>query len=178
MAYTFKKVLQNMEIGTSLFDQAGSENVKALMEKAHNKNVEVVFPVDFITADRFDKDAKTGYTTDEEGINSNLMGLDCGYKSIELFASVIKSAKTILWNGPAGVFEFDAFANGTIGLLDTVVASSNAGNTVIIGGGDTATVAVKYGKVDCLSHVSTGGGASLELLEGKELPGITILTEK
>ncbi|KAG5518428.1 hypothetical protein PMAC_002823 [Pneumocystis sp. 'macacae'] len=178
MAYTFKKVLENMEIGTSLFDQTGSENVKALMEKAYNKNIQVVFPVDFITADKFDNNAKTGYTTDKEGINRDLMGLDCGHKSIELFEKVIKVAKTILWNGPAGVFEFDSFSNGTIGLLNAVVASSNAGNTVIIGGGDTATVAVKYGKVDCVSHVSTGGGASLELLEGKDLPGITVLTEK
>ncbi|KAG4304286.1 hypothetical protein PORY_002261 [Pneumocystis oryctolagi] len=178
MAYTFKKVLENMEIGTSLFDKVGAENVEKLMKKAHDKNVKVVLPVDFITADRFDENAKTGYVTDKEGINNDLMGLDCGHKSIELFVKIINDSKTILWNGPAGVFEFDNFSAGTKGLLDALVASSNAGNTVIIGGGDTATVAVKYNKTCYLSHVSTGGGASLELLEGKNLPGVAILTEK
>ncbi|EMR09492.1 phosphoglycerate kinase [Pneumocystis murina B123] len=178
MAYTFKKILEDMEIGTSLFDKVGAENVKFLVEKAKNNNVKIVFPVDFITADKFDKDAKTGYTTDKEGIAADLMGLDCGHKSIELFEEVIKQAKTILWNGPAGVFEFDSFAYGTKKILDAVVSSSKSGNMVIIGGGDTATVATKYGQVHNISHVSTGGGASLELLEGKSLPGVSILTDK
>lgn len=100
------------------------------------------------------------------------MGLDCGPKSIELFKNTINEAKTILWNGPPGVFEFDAFATGTKATLDAAVAAAQNGKIVIIGGGDTATVAAKYKVEDKLSHVSTGGGASLELLEGKELPGM------
>ena len=95
-----------------------------------------------------------------------------------MFADAVGKAKTIVWNGPPGVFEFDKFANGTKSLLDACVASAEKGNIVIIGGGDTATVAKKYGVVDKLSHVSTGGGASLELLEGKELPGVTALSNK
>lgn len=178
MAYTFKKVLENMEIGTSLFDKAGAENVEFLVEKAKNNNVKIVFPVDFITADEFDKDAKIGYATDKEGIAVDLMGLDCGHKSIELFEEAIDQAKTILWNGPPGVFELEPFSYGTKKMLDAVVSSSNSGNMVIIGGGDTATVATKYGQADKISHVSTGGGASLELLEGKCLPGVSILTDK
>ncbi|KAG5437828.1 hypothetical protein PCANB_000542 [Pneumocystis canis] len=178
MAYTFKKVLNNMKIGTSLYDETGSKSVNELMEKAKNNNVKITLPVDFIIADKFSEDAKTKYTTDKEGIDDNFMGLDCAHKSIELFLEEIKEAKTIIWNGPAGVFEFEPFANGTKNILDALVSSSTSGNTVIIGGGDTATVASKYGKMEYLSHVSTGGGASLELLEGKNLPGITALSEK
>ena len=106
------------------------------------------------------------------------MGLDCGPKSIELFKNTINDAKTILWNGPPGVFEFDALATGTKATLDAAVNAAQNGKIVIIGGGDTATVAAKYKVEDKLSHVSTGGGASLELLEGKELPGVTALSSK
>ena len=178
MAFTFKKVLDNMAIGNSLFDEAGSKTVPKLMEKAKAKNVKVVLPVDYITADKFDKDAKTGKAADAEGIPDGWMGLDCGAKSIELYKEAINDAKTILWNGPAGVFEFDNFAKGTKATLDAVVDGCQKGKIVIIGGGDTATVAAKYGVEDKLSHVSTGGGASLELLEGKELPGVTALSSK
>lgn len=178
MAFTFKKTLDNVKIGDSLFDEAGSKIVADLMEKAKKNNVEVVFPVDFVTADKFDKDANTGYATDSEGIPDGWQGLDCGKKSIELYADTISRAKTILWNGPPGVFEFDKFANGTKQTLDAVVKAAENGSTVIIGGGDTATVAKKFGAEDKLSHVSTGGGASLELLEGKTLPGVAALSEK
>lgn len=106
------------------------------------------------------------------------MGLDCGPKSIELFKKTIEDAKTVLWNGPPGVFEFDAFAKGTKAVLDVAVEQAQKGKTVIIGGGDTATVAAKYGVESKLSHVSTGGGASLELLEGKDLPGVSALSSK
>jgi phosphoglycerate kinase len=173
MAFTFKKTLYNIPIGTSLFDEAGSKTVAQLMEKAKAKGVKVVLPVDYITADKFDKNANTGTATDKDGIPDGWMGLDCGEESIKLYKEAIADAKTILWNGPAGVFEFDKFANGTKSTLDAVV-----GKIVIIGGGDTATVAAKYGVEDKLSHVSTGGGASLELLEGKELPGVTALSSK
>jgi len=178
MAFTFKKTLEGVKIGNSLFDEAGSKTVAALVEKAKKNNVELVLPVDYITADKFAKDAKTGTATDAEGIPDGWLGLDCGSKSIELFKQAINKAKTILWNGPPGVFEFDAFAKGTQATLDAAVEAAQDGKIVIIGGGDTATVAAKYGVESKLSHVSTGGGASLELLEGKELPGVTALSNK
>ncbi|CAG9948824.1 unnamed protein product, partial [Clonostachys rosea f. rosea IK726] len=171
------KVLNNVAIGSSLFDEAGAKTVESLVQKAKDKNVKIVLPVDYITADKFDKDANTGKATDAEGIPDGWMGLDCGEESIKLYKEAISEAKTILWNGPAGVFEFDKFATGTKATLDAVVDGvQKDGKIVIIGGGDTATVAAKYGVEDKLSHVSTGGGASLELLEGKELPGITALS--
>lgn len=178
MAFTFKKVLDNMAIGNSLYDEAGAKTVPTLMEKAKAKNVKVVLPVDYVTADKFAKDATVGYATDADGIPDGWMGLDCGKKSAELFKQTINESKTILWNGPAGVFEFDNFAAGTKATLDAAVEGCANDKIVIIGGGDTATVAAKYGVEDKLSHVSTGGGASLELLEGKELPGVTALSSK
>ncbi|KAF2153062.1 phosphoglycerate kinase [Myriangium duriaei CBS 260.36] len=178
MAFTFKKTLENVSIGGSLFDEDGSKTVKDLVEKAKAKNVKLVLPVDYVTADKFSADAKTGYATDEDGIPDGWMGLDCGKKSIELFKSAIDEAKTILWNGPPGVFEFDNFAGATKAVMDAATTGVSNGKTVIIGGGDTATVAAKYGVEDKLSHVSTGGGASLELLEGKDLPGVSALSEK
>lgn len=178
MSFTFKKVLDNMPIGTSLFDEAGSKNVENLIAKAKKNNVEIVLPVDFVTADDFNKDANTSTATQEEGIPDGWMGLDAGPKSREIFAATVAKAKTIVWNGPPGVFEFEKFSQGTKSLLDAAVKSAEAGNTVIIGGGDTATVAKKFGVVEKLSHVSTGGGASLELLEGKELPGVVAISDK
>ncbi|KAK4109825.1 phosphoglycerate kinase [Canariomyces notabilis] len=178
MAFTFKKTLYNIPIGNSLFDEAGSKTVGNLMEKAKKNNVKVVLPVDYITADKFDKDANVGKATDAEGIPDGWMGLDCGEESVKLYKQAIDEAQTILWNGPAGVFEFDKFASGTKATLDAAVAAAGNGKIVIIGGGDTATVAAKYGVEDKLSHVSTGGGASLELLEGKELPGVVALSQR
>ena len=179
MVFTFKKTLNNVKIGNSLFDEAGSKTVTALVEKAKKNNVTLVLPTDYVTADKFDKDAQTGYATDSEGIPDGWMGLDEGERSIEAYKQAINAAKTILWNGPPGVFEFDKFANATRQTMDAVVdACQNQGKIVIIGGGDTATVAAKYGVEDKLSHVSTGGGASLELLEGKDLPGVVALSSK
>ncbi|KAH6990120.1 phosphoglycerate kinase [Ilyonectria destructans] len=179
MAFTFKKTLENVSIGGSLFDEAGAKIVGDLVKKAEAKGVKIVLPVDYITANKFAPDAETGYATDADGIPDGWMGLDCGEKSVVLYEEAIADAKTILWNGPAGVFEFDAFAKGTKATLDAVVdGCQNKGKIVIIGGGDTATVAKKYEAEDKLSHVSTGGGASLELLEGKELPGVTALSSK
>ena len=178
MAFTFKKTLEGVKIGNSLFDEAGSKTVQALVEKAKKNGVKIVLPTDYITADKFAEDAQVGAATDEEGIPDGWMGLDCGPKSIELYKEAISEAKTILWNGPAGVFEFENFAKGTKATLDAAVEAAQSGKIVIIGGGDTATVAAKYGVEDKLSHVSTGGGASLELLEGKDLPGVTALSSK
>ncbi|EON67466.1 phosphoglycerate kinase [Coniosporium apollinis CBS 100218] len=178
MAFTFKKTLEGVGIGNSLFDEAGAKTVGDLVEKAKKNNVKIVLPNDYVTADKFDKDAKTGYATDEDGIPDGWMGLDCGEKSIKLYKEAIDEANTILWNGPPGVFEFEAFANGTKQTMDAAVEAAQKGKIVIIGGGDTATVAAKYGVEDKLSHVSTGGGASLELLEGKDLPGVSALSNK
>ncbi|KAG2133986.1 phosphoglycerate kinase [Suillus cothurnatus] len=178
MAFTFAKTLDKVSIGDSLFDQAGSEKVGALVEKAKKNNVKLVFPVDYITADKFDKNANTGTATAADGIPDGWMGLDAGPKSRELYRQTVLEAKTILWNGPPGVFEFPAFAEGSKALLDANVEAAQRGATVIIGGGDTATVAALYNAEDKISHVSTGGGASLELLEGKILPGVAELSEK
>ncbi|EPT01808.1 hypothetical protein FOMPIDRAFT_1029596 [Fomitopsis schrenkii] len=178
MAFTFKKTLDNVPIGNSLFDQAGSEKVGALIEKAKQRNIKLVFPVDFITADEFDKDATTGVADDTTGIPDGWMGLDAGPKSRELFKTTVLESKTILWNGPPGVFEFPKFAEGSTSLLDATVEAAQKGATVIVGGGDTATVVAQHGLESKLSHVSTGGGASLELLEGKTLPGVAELSSK
>jgi phosphoglycerate kinase len=178
MAYTFKKIVFGMEIGKSLFDPEGAKIVQGLVEKAKAKGVKLVFPVDYVTGDKFGEDANVGAATDETGIPAALEGFDCGPKSRELFKETVLSAKTIVWNGPVGVFEFDKFGAGTRAVGDAVVEATKRGATTIIGGGDTATAAAKYGIEDKVSHVSTGGGASLELLEGKILPGVTALSDK
>ncbi|KAF9050792.1 phosphoglycerate kinase [Hymenopellis radicata] len=178
MAFTFKKTLENVSIGNSLFDAPGSEKVAALVAKAKANGVKIVFPVDYITADKFDKNATTGTATEAQGIPDGWMGLDAGPKSRELFRTTVLEAKTILWNGPPGVFEFPAFAEGSTALLEANIEAAKNGAVVIVGGGDTATVVAQAGAEDKLSHVSTGGGASLELLEGKALPGVVELSEK
>ncbi|KAK3818754.1 MAG: putative PGK1-phosphoglycerate kinase [Benniella sp.] len=178
MAFTFKKVIEEVKIGNSLFDKDGAEIVKELVAKAKAKNVELYFPVDYVIGDKFAADAKTEIVDDEKGIPDGWMGLDCGPKSNEINRKAILEAKTILWNGPAGVFEFDAFANGTKAALEAVIEATEKGAVSIVGGGDTATAVAKWEKEDKISHVSTGGGASLELLEGKNLPGVAALSVK
>jgi phosphoglycerate kinase len=178
MAYTFHKVLNGMEIGESLYDPAGAEIIPDLVEKAKATGVNLHLPVDFITADKFAPDAATGTATVESGIPAGWQGLDIGPKSRELFAGVIAKSKTIIWNGPAGVFEFDAFANGTKSMAAAIAAATASGATTVVGGGDTATAAKKFGVIDLVTHASTGGGASLELLEGKTLPGVANLNDK
>jgi phosphoglycerate kinase len=178
MAYTFKKVLNGMEIGDSLFDPEGAKIASELIEKAETKGVKIHLPVDFVCADKFAPDAATQITDDKAGVPVGWMGLDAGPKSRELFAEVIGRAKTIVWNGPAGVFEFDLFAEGTKSMAEAIAAATAAGATSVVGGGDTATAAKKFKVVDKVSHASTGGGASLELLEGKTLPGVANLNDK
>ncbi len=178
MAYTFHKVLNGMQIGNSLYGPAGAEIVGELVAKAKEKGVRIHLPVDFITGDAFSPTANTGSATVESGIPDGWEGFDCGPKSRELFAKVIASAKTIVWNGPCGVFEFDIFAEGTKAMANAVAAATAAGAITIVGGGDTATAAKKFGVIDKVTHASTGGGASLELLEGKTLPGVANLHEK
>jgi len=172
MAFTFLKVLNNMEIGNSLYDDEGAKIVKDLMAKAEKNGVKINLPVDFVTGDKFDEHATTGTATVAAGIPAGWMGLDCGPESNKAFAEAVGRSKQIVWNGPVGVFEWENFAHGTKSLMDKVVEVTKAGCVTIIGGGDTATCCAKWDTEDKVSHVSTGGGASLELLEGKILPGV------
>lgn len=149
-----------------------------MLEKAKRNNVTIHLPCDFVTASKFSADAEVGYATKEQGIPEGWMGLDCGPKSNKQFKAAVLKAKTILFNGPAGVFEFKNFASGTTSLLNACVETFQNGGCTIVGGGDTATAVAEAGLESQFSHVSTGGGASLELLEGKELPGVTALSSK
>ncbi len=178
MAYTFLKVLDGMPIGTSLFDPEGATIVESLAAKAAERGVKLHLPVDFVCADKFSPDAATRPATTAEGIPAGWMGLDGGPQTRARFAAVIAAARTIVWNGPPGVFEYDAFAATTRAMAAAIAAATAAGATTVIGGGDTATAAKQAGVADKVTHCSTGGGASLEFLEGKELPGVTALTEK
>lgn len=176
MAFTFLKVLNGMEIGNSLYDEEGAKIINTIMEKAAKNNVTITLPSDFVTGDKFGEDAKVGQATVASGIPAGCMGLDIGPESAKAFCAVVQKAKTIVWNGPPGVFEFPNFEAGTKAVMNAVVAATANGATTIIGGGDTATCAAKYNTEDKVSHVSTGGGASLELLEGKVLPGVDALS--
>jgi len=178
MAFTFKKVLDNMEIGKSLFDEKGAGIVKEIMEKAKSRNVPIHLPCDFVVADKFDANAKTEIRTDKEGVPEGWMGLDIGPETTKKFAAVIDKANTIVWNGPMGVFEFEKFSSGTAGVMDALVRATARKATAIVGGGDSAAYAAQSNNEDKVSHVSTGGGAALELLEGKPMPGCTALADK
>jgi phosphoglycerate kinase len=175
MAFTFKKELEGMAIGDSLFDPEGAKIAKELFAKADAKGVKITLPVDFVCADKFDANANTKVVTDKEGIPAGWMGLDGGPKSIELYAQVIGRAKTIVWNGPSGVFEFEKFAGSTKAMAAEIAKATERGATTVVGGGDTATAAKKFKVADKVTHCSTGGGASLEFLEGKTLPGVAAL---
>ncbi len=175
MAYTFHKQLRGMKIGSSLFDAEGAKIVGELEAKAKARGVELIFPVDFVAADRFAPDANTQPADVAGGIPDGWEGLDAGPKSIELYRRAILSARTIVWNGPAGVFEFDAFATATRAMADAIAEATAKGATTVVGGGDTATAAKKFNVADKVTHCSTGGGASLEYLEGKVLPGVQFL---
>ena len=176
MAFTFLKVLKGMSIGGSLFDEDGAKTVGQMMEKAKSKNVKIHLPLDFVTGDSFSESAQVGQASVESGIPDSHMGLDCGPKSMELFRDPLTRAKLVVWNGPCGVFEWENFEKGTKAMMDMVVEATERGAITIIGGGDTATCAAKYNTESKVSHVSTGGGASLELMEGKELPGVAALS--
>lgn len=173
MAYTFIKALGH-EIGTSLLEEDKIDYAKEMIEKAKSKGVKLLLPVDVVYADRFAEDAKP-FVTEGRDIPTDCMGLDIGPKTRELFTQAVKSSKTIVWNGPMGVFEFENFANGT---KEIAQAMSEVNATTIIGGGDSAAAVNQMGFGDKMSHISTGGGASLEFLEGKELPGIVALDNK
>ncbi len=175
MAFTFKKVLSGMEIGDSLFDPEGAKIVGELAAKAKSRGVGIILPVDYVCADKYAANAATRPADDSTGIPKGWMGLDCGPKSVALYTKAILSAKTIVWNGPPGVFEFDKFAASTKAMAEAIAGATSRGATTVVGGGDTATAARKFGVADKVSHCSTGGGASLEYLEGKVLPGVAFL---
>jgi len=182
MAFTFKKVLNNMEIGASLFDPEGAKMVKDIMAQAQAKGVLIHLPVDYICGDKFPKNPADPVAVkpadDASGIPVGWLGLDVGPKSSALFTAAIARAKTIVWNGPAGVFEDERFAAGTKAMADAIAKATAAGAISVVGGGDTATAAKKFKVADKVTHCSTGGGASLEYLEGKALPGVVALNDK
>merc|ERR1711988_1995555 len=138
----------------------------------------IILPIDFTISSKFGEDGEIKTSTKAEGIPDGFMGLDCGPESIKLNAAAITASKTIIWNGPMGVFEMKSFEAGTKSMMDTIVEATAAGTITVIGGGDTATACKNYDTEDKVTHCSTGGGASLELLEGKVLPGIDTLSSK
>lgn len=173
MSYTFYKAM-GLEIGTSILDADNIDLAKMLLEKATSLNVKLLLPVDIVCADKFSNDAKY-QTYSRDQIPSDMMGLDIGEETVKLYSEEIAKAKTVVWNGPMGVFEMENFAKGTKAIAEAL-ATSDA--TTIIGGGDSAAAVEQFGLADKMSHISTGGGASLEFLEGKILPGISIIEEK
>jgi phosphoglycerate kinase len=175
MAYTFHKAL-GREIGTSLLEADKIDLAKETMAKAEAKGVRLLLPVDNVIADRFAPDAKHQVYDGTGEYPQGWMGLDIGPKTIEIFAKEVAEASTIVWNGPMGVFEFPAFAVGTTKIAKAVAANEDC--ISIVGGGDSVSAIKKAGVEDKITHISTGGGASLEFLEGKKLPGVEALTEK
>ena len=170
MAYTFMKSL-GYNIGTSIVEEDKLDLAKSLLEKANGK---LILPLDLVVTEEFAPDAKSRVTTYKD-IKDNEMGLDIGPKTIKLFKKELKGAKTVIWNGPLGVFEFEAFAKGTKAICEILAGLKNA--RTIIGGGDSAAAAIQMGFAADFTHISTGGGASLEFLEGKELPGVSSLDD-
>lgn len=173
MSYTFLKS-QGFTIGNSLVEEDKVEYAKEMIEKAKAKGVKLLLPIDNVVADKFAADANP-IITEDQNIKEGCMGLDIGPKTATIYAEEVKKAKTVIWNGPMGVFEFDNFASGTIEVAK-VMAESEA--TTVIGGGDSAAAVNQLGFGEEMTHISTGGGASLEFLEGIELPGIAALNDK
>ena len=173
MAYTFFKA-QGYSIGTSLLDEEGLDLAKNILDLAKEKGVNFLLPVDVVAADEFANDSPHDvYAVDS--IPENRMGLDIGPATIKLFSDTLAGAKTVVWNGPVGVFEMENFAVGTRAIAECL-AGLDA--TTVIGGGDSAAAVTQFGLADKMTHISTGGGASLEFLEGKELPGIAVIEDK
>jgi 3-phosphoglycerate kinase len=172
MAYTFLKA-QGHKVGKSLVEDDQIDTAKRILEAAKSAGAEIVLPVDHLGAETFDAAAKP-VAVDGRDLPDNLMGLDVGPKTLAKYREVLAGAKTIVWNGPVGVFEFDAFAKGTEELAKLVAEATGRGTITVVGGGDSVAAVNKFGLAAKMSHVSTGGGASLELLEGKKLPGIEV----
>lgn len=175
MAYTFVKA-RGGEIGESLVELDKLDLANELVDKAAQKGVKLILPTDSLIADRFANDAEV-YNGANDQIPEDRMGLDIGENSRTIFANIIKESKTILWNGPMGVFEMDSFAKGTIAVADAIVEATANGAFSLIGGGDSAAAISKFGLSEKVSYVSTGGGALLEYMEGKVLPGVKAIEE-
>tara|TARA_Y100001968_G_scaffold54176_1_gene45369 strand:- start:5178 stop:6383 length:1206 start_codon:yes stop_codon:yes gene_type:complete len=175
MIFTFYKA-RGLSVGNSLVEEDKLALASALEEKAKSKGVEFLLPSDVVLADKFSPDA-TSKVSKVDSISDGWMGLDIGSESVELFQNALKSCKTVIWNGPMGVFEFEKFAIGTNAIANTLAELSSDGCCTIIGGGDSVAAVEKAGLAKRMSHISTGGGASLELLEGKVLPGVAALDE-
>ena len=175
MTYTFYKAL-GLPIGNSLLEEDKVDLAKELIQKAKSAGVKLMLPMDSVVAKEFDNDAEHKVVNDN-GIEDGWMALDIGPQSAISFGNIIKMAKTVLWNGPMGVFEMSNFADGTFAVAEALAEATKFGATTIIGGGDSAAAIKKSGLSDQVSHVSTGGGASLEYLEGKDLPGVSSLTD-
>ncbi|HOL84933.1 phosphoglycerate kinase [Thermoclostridium caenicola] len=173
MAYTFFKA-KGYSVGNSKYEEDKVELAANLLDKAEKKGVKLLLPIDNVVGKEFDPNTET-QIVESDKIPDGWMGLDIGPKSVELFSEAIKSAKTVVWNGPVGVFEMEKFAVGTRKIAEALAASSAV---TIVGGGDSAAAVEQMGFADKITHISTGGGASLEFLEGKELPGIAVLNEK
>ncbi len=180
MAYTFRKLVQGITLGKSLYKPEWEPIAQAALDKAKERGVKLLIPVDALITDAFDFGSMTVGTTRYTGVNENIPdgwdGVDIGPESVKLFAAEIASAKTVLWNGPMGVFEIKACSKGTFDIAEVIAANTEA--TTIIGGGDSVKAVKKAGVADQCTFISTGGGASLELLEGKELPGVAALADK
>lgn len=172
MANTFLKA-QGYAIGASLCEDDKLDLARSLMEQAKERGVNLMMPIDVVVADRFAADAEKK-TVAIDAIPEGWMALDIGPKTVEAYHRVIVESKTVVWNGPMGVFEMDAFAQGTIGVAR---AMKECSGTTIIGGGDSVAAVEKAGVAEEMTHISTGGGASLEFMEGKELPGVTVLSD-
>lgn len=173
MSYTFQKA-QGYTIGTSLLEEDKIDYAKEMIAKAKEKGVSLLLPIDNVVAEKFAEDADAIVTKDQN-IKEGYMGLDIGPKTSKLYSEEVQKAKTVVWNGPMGVFEFERFAKGTI---EVAKSMANSKATTIIGGGDSAAAVNQLGFGDKMTHISTGGGASLEFLEGRELPGIAALNDK
>ncbi|MEO0542046.1 MAG: phosphoglycerate kinase, partial [Cyanobacteria bacterium P01_A01_bin.105] len=176
MIFTFYKA-RGLSVGKSLVEEDKLELAKTLEAKAKEKGVELLLPTDVVVADNFAPDANA-QTVSIESIPDGWMGLDIGPDSIKVFQAALADCKSVIWNGPMGVFEFDKFAAGTEAIAHTLAELTGTGCITIIGGGDSVAAVEKVGVAEKMSHISTGGGASLELLEGKELPGIAALDDK
>ena len=175
MIFTFYKA-RGLSVGKSLVEEEFLDLARTLEAKAKEKGVELLLPTDVVVADKFAPDAES-QTVSVEGIPNGWMGLDIGPDSVKVFQAALGDVKTVIWNGPMGVFEFDKFAVGTDAIAHTLAGLTKTGTTTIIGGGDSVAAVEKPGLADQMSHITTGGGASLELLEGKELPGIAALDD-
>ena len=175
MAYTFFKA-SGGEVGNSLVEKDRLDTAKELLKKAEGKNVKIHLPVDSIIADKFDAAANTK-EADNKSIPAGWMGLDIGPKAISEFGKLLPESKTILWNGPMGVFEMEKFQKGTKAIAEAIADATQAGAFSLIGGGDSVSAINQFGFADKVSYVSTGGGAMLEYFEGKELPGIAAINK-